>query len=806
MPSTRTVTGKYLKSDGSAWAAATGTVTLLSENAIWGDSLLKQDIAAVSDGNGDVSVAIPVPDSDAWAWIWKLPDGQTFRFALDAGAATTIAALQAAESTTTTADELTNLIANKMDKVTPAADNNIAVLDLSTGAIEDGGQTIASIGGTQETKITAAVSAAATTIPVLDGNAANVGDWIILEPYSTDCELRKITGISANTLTVAALTNAHADDSRAIIMSAPVWHAEHFGVVANDSTNDIAAWTALVADIGLAGGGLVVTPYGGTSLIETALVINQNNVTIEGRGGFVLKQTDTSTDARTVQISGDNVTLRGFGIDGNYDDGTTDLRYAIELTSTASIIRIINMDLQNSLSACVRINGANDVLIQGCGIHDMGDSAGGDAIYMTSGGGSPSKNIRVMSNHFYDCGRTAAVLIHCEDVIIANNYCSGGSNSVFDIEPNTASDFVKRVTISNNVAVDNGVTKSAGIGCDAGTQDNIQDVTITGNVLMIDEYALTASKAKRLTIAGNIFICKSKASVSYLLRVNDVKQLAIEGNTLIDLSPLSTVDGMLVEGSLSAGARVVGNHIVDAGRYGLNISSARAIVSGNVIDNNGGDYGINLTTNNAQCSDNVIIDANNIGILVNGSDCFVTGNRIYDSGGRGIFANSNADRSLVANNLVDNPGSIGIHCQLCDQIMLTGNKVQSASLQGFSIENLIGAVLNGNEARDNSGDGFRASNTAQRVTFNGNLAVDNVNDGFYIEGDDITLVGNIAYDTGAAVQNYGVNISGNCDYLMMMGNNFRNNNTGARTGSTPSNYKPNPNGTFATDMGNFNFE
>ena len=659
--------------------------------------------------------------------------------------------------------------------------------------------------GSQETKITAAVSALDTTIPIQDGNAVNVGDWVVIQPYSTSCELRRVSSIATDTLTIAALTNSHADDSRVIIMSAPLWYAEHFGVVADDSTNDSTAWTALIADIGLAGGGTVITPYGGTSRIDT-LTINQNNVTIEGRGGFSLQQTDISTAARTVQISGDNVTLRGFEINGNYDDGTTDLRYAVELTSTCSVARIINMNLHNSLSACIRVNGASDVLIQGCEIHDMGDSAGGDAIYLTSGGGNPSKGIKVFGNHFYDCGRTPVVMIHCEDVTIANNYCAGGSNTVFDIEPNTASDFVKRVTIANNVAIDNGVTKSAGFGCDAGTQDNIQDITITGNVFTIEEYAGTASKARGVTIAGNIFICKSKASVSYLLRCNDVKQLSIEGNTFIDQTPLSTIDGILVEGTLSEGARIVGNHIVDAGRYGMNVSAARLVVSGNVVVNNGGDYGINLATNNAQCSDNLIIDANNIGILINGSDCFVTGNRTYDSGGRGIFANSNADRSLIANNLIDNPSSIGIHCQLCDQIVLTGNKVQGASLQGFSIENLTGAVVSGNEARNNSGDGFRASNTAQRVTFNGNLSVDNTNDGFYIEGDDITLVGNIAYDSGAAVQNYGVNISGNCDYLMMMGNNFRNNNTGARTGSTPSNYKPNPNGTFATDMGNFNFE
>ena len=468
MPATRTVTGKYLKSDGSAWASATGTVTLLSENAIWGDSLLKQDIAATSDGSGDVSVAIPVPDSNAWAWIWKLPDGQTFRFALDAGAATTIAALQAAESTTTTADELTNLIANKVDKVVPAADVNIAVLDGTTGAVEDGGQTIAEIIAAVDVSAKAdkSVPAATNNLATLSA-AGNLQDGgkLISDVNNTYVDVESKYGTSRANIESALASNRTIDlgtgsytldqyvqlsslsNVRIIGQGATVTYPSESGASAAIRSGFHLADCSNVTIQGIkfVGGSTVDDTTNTGGAVYNASSSDVHIVDCHNTGGYALYR--STNDAATVGLritnctSTDHVGYLATGVedavisgcrftksdDVSYDSPNT--THDIYLTAGHGKARITDCYFQNSRTNAIKISGSasavGNVIISNC----IFDDCANGIEYGADGATPDHDNLIITNNIFLNCGTNrsgwnsqySVSLFGCRNVQILGN-------------------------------------------------------------------------------------------------------------------------------------------------------------------------------------------------------------------------------------------------------------------------------------------------------------------------------------------------------------------------------------------------
>ncbi len=92
--------------------------------------ILKKDYSVTLDANGVASDDLPTPDQTGdLAWLWRVhfPDGAEPEVTLAYNAAAQdISVIVAAEQSSTSASEITALIANKQDKDTSATDGNMA--------------------------------------------------------------------------------------------------------------------------------------------------------------------------------------------------------------------------------------------------------------------------------------------------------------------------------------------------------------------------------------------------------------------------------------------------------------------------------------------------------------------------------------------------------------------------------------------------------------------------------------------------------------------------------------------------------
>lgn len=91
--------------------------------------------------------------------------------------------------------------------------------------------------------LSAAPSATDTTIDVKSMPSGVVANavWAVIDPYTSECEIRKVTGISTLALTVAALTYAHAVDDPVIFVNSPVVNVKWFGARGDGTTEDATA-------------------------------------------------------------------------------------------------------------------------------------------------------------------------------------------------------------------------------------------------------------------------------------------------------------------------------------------------------------------------------------------------------------------------------------------------------------------------------------------------------------------------------------------------------------------------------------
>lgn len=83
----------------------------------------------------------------------------------------------------------------------------------------------------REETLDANTIATATTIDTVNVTTIRAGDWVAVEAYDNDCEIRRVDSVSGNTLTLdTALNNAHTAGDTVIKLDGPVWIADLFGV------------------------------------------------------------------------------------------------------------------------------------------------------------------------------------------------------------------------------------------------------------------------------------------------------------------------------------------------------------------------------------------------------------------------------------------------------------------------------------------------------------------------------------------------------------------------------------------------
>lgn len=110
--------------------------------------------------------------------------------------------------------------------------------------------------GELEMTLSASTSVGATAITVKKrpGNLAAYAGWVVVDPYTSECEVRLATAISGNTFTVGALAYAHAAGDPVLWIVEPIVEVRWFGAKGDNSTNDkTAIQRAVTQTIGVAG-------------------------------------------------------------------------------------------------------------------------------------------------------------------------------------------------------------------------------------------------------------------------------------------------------------------------------------------------------------------------------------------------------------------------------------------------------------------------------------------------------------------------------------------------------------------------
>lgn len=96
----------------------------------------------------------------------------------------------------------------------------------------------------ERSRLSVASATGATSISVntLPRNAGAYSGYVVIDPYTTECEVRRVTARAGKALTVAALTYAHSKYDEVLFVSELPWiSAKWFGALGDGTTDDSTA-------------------------------------------------------------------------------------------------------------------------------------------------------------------------------------------------------------------------------------------------------------------------------------------------------------------------------------------------------------------------------------------------------------------------------------------------------------------------------------------------------------------------------------------------------------------------------------
>lgn len=198
------------------------------------------------------------------------------------------------------------------------------------------------------------------------GVSAEAG-WVVIDPYTIECEIRKVTGISGNQLTIAALTYSHVAFDSVFWVDSGLVNVEWFGAKFDGVTDDTIAF-----ERAFAASDHVVMPIG-TTVISSVLDPSSNSV-LKGMGTALTIINASGIVGPAMYAPGQESVLDGFKIvgdntGGSYgimtDDGHRPLR------ATWGSIKIDGFEIGLNITATSAGNGIfmtnfGRVFINGC--------------------------------------------------------------------------------------------------------------------------------------------------------------------------------------------------------------------------------------------------------------------------------------------------------------------------------------------------------------------------------------------------------------------------------------------------------
>ena len=629
-----------------------------------------------------------------------------------------------------------------------------------------------------------------TAIPSIAAN----GVWAVVDPFTVQCEIRKVTLISGATLTIGTnLAFAHDQYDSVLLVSDAIANVLWFGAMGDGATDDTLAFQAAIDGIDTAGIGELYLPPGVYPITPVegsrrgVEITSRSQITITGSREAIVKIADgvnvTTSWGELFWISSStDIVLQGFTIDGN--DSNADANHAVSIVNNSVRVTVRDMYIHDTTEDCVYISG-------------------------------PSlADVHILDNDLATAGRSGVVMTEGADVTIRGNTIKDATNSFIDLETN-ASEAIARVVIDGNKCLETGAGTATGISAtsDLGTDGGITDLVITNNVMNIGGRMGAYRGITSGRIVGNT--CRGDNSGAIFLElVGENVDVMVADNKLYNTAAATSTYNMIeanTNSKTNTRLQIVRNFLNDSDKNGITVGTGGAAiqVEYNEIDNSDS-IGLGFTGQaGGRCKGNIVTTTGGIGISVSG-----------------------ASDNLIAENRVDTPTGEGILLTNCDRMKVVNNRVSGGTSDGFSFDDVNYSEWKGNHAYQcaygfNSGgnnthstfedcwaiesqeDGYQTATTDIAVNFVNCHAIDNGQNGattghaFQMRHDGCQFIGNYAADTGGGNQARGLRFDGSINNLVVMGNDLSTGHS-ATSGTAPLVYKPDPNGVFATDYAVYN--
>lgn len=386
------------------------------------------------------------------------------------------------------------------------------------------------------------------------------------------------------------------DTGRKRVLPMPYVNAKDYGVVADGSTDDTAAWQAALT--AMSAGGTLMHP-GGTSIISSTLTLPLNNFALIGisRGFCVIsgKTTFTTGDMITCQSGGDQITIRDLwitmqsstertsgatiNINGCHDVILEDLTIyfpyigiAIQGGGTKTYAHNIDIKVPTKLTSAANSAG---ILVDNGG---TGDTYLGPHINIESAGGANKAafGIRIVSTGYIQLTEIAATAadVGCDINPTAGksvlnvfmSKCLWDTNGSIGLRLNagTATSVIRQIRCTDSWAA----------GCVAGP--GIQTAGVAGGIL--DDFAWVGGRV----LSNNTHGIQHGFGTNINILGNTIAGNSTAGSNLNDgINIATTLGGFIIQSNRICAV----NTFAANQRYGVNHTGGAAAASFTVMDN-----------------------------------------------------------------------------------------------------------------------------------------------------------------------------------------------------------------------------
>lgn len=191
-----------------------------------------------------------------------------------------------------------------------------------------------------------------------EGIGTGYGSYIILSPYTLQCEIRQVVSMDGPTMTLAgALKQVHALDSVVMFTDTPIWHVNLFGARPDSDLDDSDSWAAAIADVPASGGTIMRSP----GVYTTTFTMAQGGLHYVGAGQSsvgsdrpnYLKPADTAQPLITFGNGVDQI--RDMTLDDETLEGGNSGEIGLYVSGGTYLAEINNLNVTNFTDHSIKI-------------------------------------------------------------------------------------------------------------------------------------------------------------------------------------------------------------------------------------------------------------------------------------------------------------------------------------------------------------------------------------------------------------------------------------------------------------------